>query len=804
MAGRARLIQNSFTSGELSPRMTGRPDIDFYFNGAETVENFIVLPQGGLKTRPGFRYVANVGDTDLTANVRLIPFLFNDEQAYVVEVGTSYFRFYKNTAQILVPQTDAVIANGTFNTALTSWTLRSSGTGSVVWHASGAASLTAGNPGTGNEARLYQQVLIGAAYRNVQHVLRFSVSSFSGSTVKVAIGTTVGGTDLHSPTAASFSGGYHTIAFNPGGASSVYVEFQVITTSQNAFVDNVLLLSNEPVSLPNGILPSGTRGVHTAASIFDVQFDQSADVMWLTHRTMKPRKLSRRGDSSWSLTEYTPANDPFVNSTAFPRAVALWRSRLWFGGTDAGPNQFWATRVDDFENLDPGTGLDNQAINGVIAGGRINVIRSLAGLDKQLFVGTYGSEMFIRGDTAGKVASATVNITPATSHGVARLVPVKAAGFLLFLQRSQRKIRQLTYDFSTDAFVAPDLLLLADHLATKQLIDLSYAEDPDPIIWAVSDSGELLGATFLPSHKVLGWHRHITQGTVEAVTVIPHPDGNRDQVWVIVRRTINGVAKRFVEVFEDGAGHYGQYTLDAALHYEDKRSFDLTLSALSGTGIQVTGGVPGDAPFLATDVGKQLWHGKGLTRGVLQITQFLDSRNIIGNVLVPFTSLLIHASLLEDGPWLIASQTFTQASHLEGQQVEILADGAAHPPRTVVAGSFTLDQFAARVEAGLGFTPRLVTLRPEIRGQSTVQGLTATRSEIKVRVLDTVTLAVNGQVIPERSSADSMDIAPPRVSGDLAVANIGWEDDAKITITQDTHQPALIVALMSHLWFGDE
>ncbi len=785
--------------------MSGRTDIDFYFNGAETIENWLVLPQGGLKTRPGFRYIANVGDTDLTANVRLIPFMFNDEQAYVVEVGASYFRFFKNTAQILVPTTDAVIANGTFDTALTSWTLRSSGTGSVVWHASGAASLTAGNPGTGNEARLYQQVLIGAAYRNVQHVLRFSVSSFSGSTVKVAIGTTVGGINLHSPTAADFSGGFHTIAFNPGGASSVYIEFQVTTTSQNAFVDNALLLSNEPVSLPNGTLPSGTRGDHAVASIFDVQFDQSADVMWLTHRTMKPRKLSRRGDSSWSLTDYTPTNDPFINSTVFPRAVALWRSRLWFGGTDSGPNEFWATQVDDFENLNPGTGLDAQAINGVIAGGRINVIRSMAGLDKQLFVGTYGSEMFIRGDTAGKVAPATVNITPATSHGVSRLVPVKAAGYLLFLQRSQRKIRQLTYDFNTDAFVAPDLLLLADHLAADQLIDLSYAEDPDPIIWSVSDSGELLGATFLPSHKVLGWHRHITQGTAEAVAVIPHPDGDRDQVWAIVRRTINGVAKRFVEVLEDGAGYYGEYTLDAALHYEDKRAVDLQLSALTGDGVTVlaTEG-PSVQPFVASDVGKQLWHGKGFTHGALLITGFTDGRTVTGNVVVPFTSLLIHKDPLEDGPWRIASKTFTQANHLEGQQVEVLVDGATHPPRTIASGSFTVDQFAAQVEVGLGYTPRVVTLRPEMQGQGTVQGLTATRSEIKVRVLDTVTLNVNGQAIPERSSENNMDVAPPLVSGDLAVANIGWEDDAKITITQETHQPALIVALMSHLWFGDE
>lgn len=796
MAGRVRLIQNSFTSGELSPRLAGRTDVEYNFNGAETIENWIVLPQGGLRTRPGTRFIAEVGETDLNKEVRLIPFQFNDEQAYIVEVGRDvvsghgYFRFYRNTAQITVPQTDAVITNGDFPSNISGWTNRSAGTGAISWQ-SGAFStgvLQLVGAGIGNEGRAYQQVSIGAAFRNVEHVLRFRV--ILGS-IGVNIGTSAGGTQILS--ANEFFVGWHTISFNPGGASSVFIEFDEFNV-QTTQIDDVTLLSNAPVTLLHPF-----RLTAPTLDLFDIQFDQSADIMWLTHRTTKPQKLSRRGHSAWSANNYTPTNDPFLSSVLFPRAVALWKSRLWFAGTDSGPNEFWATVVDNFESLNPGTSTDKDAINGKIAGGKINVIRSIIGLDKQLFIGTYGSEMFLRGDTSGKVAAATVNNNPATEHGVSSLRPVKASGYLLFMQRSNRKLRQLTYDFNTDAFVAPDLLLLAEHLAEEKLRDLAYAEDPDPIIWVASKSGELLGATFLPTHKVLGWHRHPTAGSVESVATIPHPNGDRDQVWLIVKRTINGVEKRFVEVLEDTAGFYGQYTLDCALHYDGAPSnVNLTLSATSGTGVTVAAA---SAVFAAGDVGKQIWHPDGITKGAITVTAFTDTTHVTGDVVVPFASTSVVAT---KKPWRRAVKTLTGLGHLEGHAVKVLTDGAVHPDRTVASGAITLEAFSAQAEVGLDFKPRIVGLRPEVQGASSIQGLTMTRSNLKLRVLDTLTLTVNGQELPDRSPLDPMDAVPPLFTGDLEVPVLGWEEDAKITITQDTHQPATLLALMSYIWFGDE
>ena len=92
-------INTNFSAGEFSPLLDGRTDIEKYYNAVKTLENFIILPQGGIKRRPGTYYVSEVKDS--TRKTRLIPFQFSTTQAYIIEVGDRYFRFYYNNGQLL-------------------------------------------------------------------------------------------------------------------------------------------------------------------------------------------------------------------------------------------------------------------------------------------------------------------------------------------------------------------------------------------------------------------------------------------------------------------------------------------------------------------------------------------------------------------------------------------------------------------------------------------------------------------------------------------------------------------------------
>lgn len=91
-------LKNRFIAGELTPKLLGRSDLPSYASGAQIIENFHVLVHGGIKRRPGMRFVARAKTAD--KRVRLIPFIHSTTVSYVLEFGAGYIRFYRDNAQI--------------------------------------------------------------------------------------------------------------------------------------------------------------------------------------------------------------------------------------------------------------------------------------------------------------------------------------------------------------------------------------------------------------------------------------------------------------------------------------------------------------------------------------------------------------------------------------------------------------------------------------------------------------------------------------------------------------------------------
>lgn len=93
------LVKRIFNSGEFSPKVYGRTDLDRYEGGLKTLQNFIPIPQGGVVRRPGTRFVAT-SKFNSAADVGVLPFVFSLNQSYVIESGNGYFRFYREKGQI--------------------------------------------------------------------------------------------------------------------------------------------------------------------------------------------------------------------------------------------------------------------------------------------------------------------------------------------------------------------------------------------------------------------------------------------------------------------------------------------------------------------------------------------------------------------------------------------------------------------------------------------------------------------------------------------------------------------------------
>lgn len=90
--------QLSFAAGEITPELYSRVDTTRYASGLKTCRNFLVKKYGGVETRPGTTFAAEVNDSNAT--VRLLPFIFNSDQTYCLEFGDQYMRVFKNGAQV--------------------------------------------------------------------------------------------------------------------------------------------------------------------------------------------------------------------------------------------------------------------------------------------------------------------------------------------------------------------------------------------------------------------------------------------------------------------------------------------------------------------------------------------------------------------------------------------------------------------------------------------------------------------------------------------------------------------------------
>lgn len=466
-------IKTNFTAGELSPRLMGRVDLSRYFNGCRTLENFIVMPHGGIIARPGSRHVCEVKDS--SKPTKLISFEFSETESYILEFGDQYIRFFSNNGQ-------------------------------VVETAKNITGVTQANPAVVTSA--------GHGYSNGDHVW---------------IAAVAGMTELN--------GRRFTVA---NATANTFELSGVDSTAFGAYVSGGTVSKVYEKTSP-----------YSTTDIFELQVAQSADVMYIVHRSHAPRKLSRTAHTNWTLATPSFTGVTFSTLNNYPGAVAFHEERLWFAGTNAETQTLWGSKSGDYENFTIGANPDD-ALKYTISSDQVNSIRWMSA-GKVLTVGTIGGEFNLSSnDNNDAITPDNVKISRETTHGSALLRPVRVSNAVIFVQRAKRKMREFTYNFEQDSFIGADLTILSEHIIRSGVKDLAYQQEPNGNIWIVRNDGQLAVLTYQKDQQVFGWSRQILGGSysggaavVESVGVIP--DDNEDQVWLVVKRTINGSTKRYIE-----------------------------------------------------------------------------------------------------------------------------------------------------------------------------------------------------------------------------------------------------------------
>lgn len=239
----------------------------------------------------------------------------------------------------------------------------------------------------------------------------------------------------------------------------------------------------------------------------------------------------------------------------YPEVVTFFKERLVFAKGQR-VDMSRSASFEDFSLDSFGEILKTDAISLTVQSPTTDDIVGLTPGENVLTIHTEGGEHIMSSLTVSEAfGPGNVDVNIATTYGARPIPPIRVGEAVVYVQASGRKVREQTFDLSVETYVARDLTLRSEHLtkAGKRFIGMVRAEEPHQLMWLWRDDGILIAFTYDRTQEVRGWAPQVIggDGVVESCSVIPSPDGGRDDLWLIVRRTVNGATKRYVEYLSD-------------------------------------------------------------------------------------------------------------------------------------------------------------------------------------------------------------------------------------------------------------
>ena len=305
---------------------------------------------------------------------------------------------------------------------------------------------------------------------------------------------------------------------------------------------------------------------------------------------------------TWSAVKIAFSNPitDWSDANGWPETVTFHQERSYWGGSVLRPQAIWASAIGEPHNMGVHSSVPGVA-DGFSFQLESNIWDTVAWMypDKVLNVGTLGQEWVCTGlggsgPMTGVVAGSNTGVDAViqTSIGSMDINPIKIGGSINFIGQYGRNIYDFQYSFANDNYLASDKSILAQHLTFRNSItSWAYQRIPNGILWASTELGQLLGCTLIPEHKIAGWHRHSTNGSVLNVCTVPKYTAKQDAVWALVARSSdNGVrtylermSVDWVEPDENGVEYY----LDSYKQYSSPGGTVTGLDHLKGREVSI-------------------------------------------------------------------------------------------------------------------------------------------------------------------------------------------------------------------------
>ena len=561
--GRIYILQPSFASGEISPDVASRVDLDKYQSALLQAENVFIRPYGSAYRRPGTEMV----DTILGGATRLKEFAIDADTSYLLVFREAYIYVYKDgelKATVSTPfdadelmklrfaqSADVMfIASGSHPVQVltrysdTSWVIQdyvpepgyfdvttmtdgvtitpSATTGTVTLTASSGV-FSAGQVGNWIEL---QQKLAAQTVTQSGAGTSSSVEAGPEGWKVVTHGTWKGTVDVEYSTDNSTWKVLRTYTsdsdFNATESGTfdvnTYIRVKVTLTSGTCTADlTALPYTNHGTARITGY----TSTTKVTAVVQDKLANTSASTSWAF--------------GAWS------------DDYGYPSCVTFFQDRLCFAASKRYPYMVWMSRTGDYYNFGTerveGTLTDDSAVAiSFISRRDYRILHLVAHAD--LLVMTEGNEWIVNGN---EVVTPT-NVSPRvqTSRGSTDVVPEMIGGQMIYVQRHGRTVRDLQYNFGTDSYDGMDLTILAKHITQdKTIVDSAYRQEPDYMCFFVLSDGTCACLTYVQEQRVYAWSRIITDGLIKSVENVATPD--YDDVYFIVERDGTNYLERLAD-----------------------------------------------------------------------------------------------------------------------------------------------------------------------------------------------------------------------------------------------------------------
>lgn len=757
------VAQQNWVSGELSPYMRGRFDIPVYASGSEKMINFVAETSGAARFRSGSQFVNPTRRNQIAC---LLPFQFNDAQAYILEFTQNFIRFYQSDQVITLP-----------SKVITGITNATTGVVTIASH------------GYSNGDEVIISGVVGMPRMNSRN---FVISGVTTNTFQ--LNDVFGTTPINTTAFGTYvSGGIAQKIYEVASPYNL-ADLFALKYAQNADVMYIVHPNYEPMKLTRtgnaswtlaifirtadpftnqiavSAITQANPGVITATAhgytngqkvIFNtvggmVQLNNStAGTMYIvqgvTTNTFTLTDLLGNVINTTGYGTYT-SGGYVSDATLLPGAICFYQGRTQYGYSVTFPESWWGSKSLDtdgnpqYDDMTQGTDpTDGYKFTLSPITGKVDKIQALVPTLNFLAIATFEGISKATGDAAGDpISPSTVDVSPAVTYGcLQQITPMLLGINMIYFHRSGLIMYSLEYDIFYNAYNALDKNLTNEHITQSGATQMVYRNGRPPMFLYTRNDGMLVGVTYMVKENINGGHRHIFGGINSKVWSVGNmPRSTQyDQTWIVVERLINSQTVRYVEyindevVFPEKEDFYtsdlnsvtdNQQFLNAMFEVQKQYIFNdangtydgsdlatvtMTPGATTGNGITFTAG---SSFFTASMVGQQIWKKaiNGIGGGRAQITAVVSGTQATCNVLSNFDN----TNVMPLNGWYLTTQTITDLWYLEGETVSVVTDGAQSASEVVTNGTITLQYQSSVVQIGEGYIGLLKSMPLEAGG----------------------------------------------------------------------------------------